>query len=432
MLGAWVVATIPAALRIAPYVFGKLGARARYVLQTPPLQEQYAEALSAEGLVVLAIGLVAFVWQARRHWHPQLPVLAGWVLVPIGLFVIFYAGFTNYTPFMPALAVAAALGYTWLTPAALAIPLGAFAFIWSAWTPLPLDATIQGRDIRSMTKPWMGFHAPEIARLLDASCPTDDWHGCHVLVEQGLFYPSSEELGLLELFLMGEDRVELRSPFDEPPEGWSKWDVHAAAVWRCGEMDDAWRRRAPSSTDRMIRLLKAKGLSVAFQEQVDQTCAYYWFTKGGRFVDSRLAPNARYGNKAERWTADLAMTDVAGFKARNPQFAAGGGAAQVYTQEMRLLDEAPEGWSKSDASAARSAARVGLTLIPSWMHGFIEGARDVFEPNLPGQDFPGGRPGGGGQPGDMQPGVGAQPGDMQPGVGAQPGDMQPPPPGGPG
>jgi hypothetical protein len=401
VLGTWLVATLPAALRIAPYVIGKLGARARYVLQTPPLKAQYAEALSEAGLVLLGIGLVAFLWQARRHWHPQLPVLAGWVLVPIGLFIVFYAGFTNYTPFMPALAVAAALGYTWLAPATLALPLGALALIWTAWAPLPLDATQQGRDLRDVTKPWTGFHAPEIVRLLDASCPTDEWRSCHVLVEQGLFYPASEELGLFELFLMGEDRVDLRSPFDEPEGGWGDYTVDAAAIWRCGEADDAWRRRAPSSTERMIKLLRAKGLDLAFQDQVDQSCAFYWFTKNGRFLDARMAPNAWYPTKAPRWSEELAMLDLAGFQRRNPEFARSGGVAQVYTQEMGELGEAPAAWSRETASAARSSARIGLTLIPQWMHGFIEGARQVYEPNLPGQDFPGGQPGHHDEPGQM-------------------------------
>ena len=70
VLFGWGLALVPPLLRMQNYVGGKLGARSRYMLQTPPLIEQFAESLSLPVTVIVGVGMAAFLYRLKRSYHP--------------------------------------------------------------------------------------------------------------------------------------------------------------------------------------------------------------------------------------------------------------------------------------------------------------------------------------------------------------------------
>ena len=374
VLFGWGLALIPPLLRMENYVGGKLGARSRYMLQTPPLLEQFAESLSLPVTVIVGVGMAAFLYRLKKSFHPIGLLFIVWALIPILLFLVFYAGFTNYTPFMPAVAVASAWGLVGIHPLLALLGLQVFLLVFQSWWPTPMtlpEITRAGHggdvdryQIDKVMQPWQGFGAREVAALLDATCPSNEWHECHVLVDQGLFFPNSEDYGLFGLFLLGEDRVELRGVYDVPEEGWANYRVDAYAHFRCGEYDDHFRRKAPGATVNMLNLMQYKGLQAVWSGRVDGRCSYYWFAPNGAALNPHRLPLVGPYGEAEPWSTALALRDLQEFQQRNPEFAFRQGAASIYTAEVPLMSQRPAVWNQ-DIGAADRAASID-SLYPWW------------------------------------------------------------------
>jgi hypothetical protein len=313
--------------------------------------------------VLVGVGFTIFLVRLRRDFHPIGLVFVVWAIIPIVLFVVFYAGFTNYTPFIPAVAVAAAWGLVSVHSLLALMGLQVFLLVFRSWWPTPITLTEvarmgQGGDVSryqidKVMQPWQGFGARDVSALLDATCPSSDWHGCHVLVDQGLFYPNSEEFGLFGLFLLGEDRVELRGVFDVPDEGWQNYRVDAYAHYRCGSYDDHYRRKAPTATLHMLQLLQSAGMGVVWSARVDGRCSYYWFAPQGVALQPDLMPSTVVYGPAEPWSEQLALQDLNAFQGRNPQFAGKQGAASIYTREVPMMQQTPSAWTQAMGDSDR-------------------------------------------------------------------------------
>jgi hypothetical protein len=195
--------------------------------------------------------------------------------------------------------------------------------------------------------------ARDVAELLDATCPDDGWHTCRVVVEQGLFAPASLEFGLLELFLLADERVELRTVHEMEAGRWRIYKVHALGVFDCGGRDDRWRQTAPDSSRIALELVEVQGLDVASSRQVDDACVFAWLTPGGALARADRAPErgpfdlTRYRERAED------------FSRRYPQSAQRRGRTAVYAGRERPT-EPPAAYDAATAAAEREAARAVL------------------------------------------------------------------------
>lgn len=370
MLGAaWFLGTIPALIHIRSYLLGKFGARARYVLATPPLAQQYLESLATPVAIVVAVGMACFLLRLRSRWKDrQVEVaLVAWGLMPILLFAIFHASFTNYTPYVPAVAIAAAVGLTSVHPFMALVPLVVLCNLCRGWIPVrrPVDLGPNGRPMlpgkyAMPMRPWVGWSSADISRLLDATCTSNGWHTCHVVVEQGLWQPSMEEYGLLGLFLLAEDRVELRTVYDVPKAGWERYDIDALALFYCGADDDGFRRRAPDSGIRALQLIQSHGLAVSWADKVDAKCAFYWLTPYGKLARPDLAPKPWFAQYAPRFSVDGYLREIEFFQQRNPQFAHRLGHASEYLADLRLQELPPRGWNAAEVARLRVRAAQGI------------------------------------------------------------------------
>lgn len=357
-LGAlWAVAVVPTLIRVYPYVRAKVVARARYELATPPLVDQFAEAFSREVMYGMAAGLLLYGLFLFRRWRPVHAVLLLFGAVPVGLFLLFYAGFTNYTPFMPALGVAAALGLVWTHRIFAVVPVGLLFFGLRSWQPFPMpdSGVVLQSDLRQLMRPAPGWGAPDVTQLLDATCTSDDWHSCHVVVTQGLFYPGSEEYGLLELFQLGEDRVELRTVYDVPEEGWEAWGIDALAFFYCGQKDDGYLRRAPDAIEQVVNLASANDLAVAWADRVELECDYHWLTPGGQLAAPELAPRPWHLEQVRTFSLEGAWTVHQEFQQRNPEFVKRPSTAFQYGHDIAVAKQ-PPGWSALSARQVRVRA----------------------------------------------------------------------------
>jgi hypothetical protein len=139
---------------------------------------------------------------------------------------------------------------------------------------------------------WRVAHAPEgpssadrVEALLDATCPARTQRTCTILVDQGLFFPQSEEPGLLELFLLREDRVRVAPLFQRQPPA----PPVALATWSCGARDAAWRDRFPDYDAQLTRVVTRYRLSEAWSGQ-EEGCTFRWLTPGGTVERKEALP----------------------------------------------------------------------------------------------------------------------------------------------
>jgi hypothetical protein len=360
---AWFIAALPQIIGLVRYLSRKLGARERYVLQTRPLLEQFPESLTPAIAYLALAGVLLFVIRMSRHWQASLPLLLSWATwVPSLMFLVFYAGFTNYTPFMPAVALVISLGLVWMHRWLAIIPVAIFIFQLKPQNQLfflHMSGEELVEDLKVMRNPSRGWGPLDVARLLDASCPSDQWRSCNVVVDQGLFYPASEEFGLVPLFQLAEDRVALRTVYEEPPGGWKSFRIDALPVFRCRDKDESWRRRTPDALDRILELSRIHQLEVAYSDHVDHLCDVHWLTPKGSFLRAGVAPEPRRPGGVERISSTLLLQELQLFRQRNPQFANRKGHNTV-NEPWREFPTQPEGWTAESASTERAEARESL------------------------------------------------------------------------
>jgi hypothetical protein len=222
--------------------------------------------------------------------------VALWVGGPIGLWALFQAGLDNFTLFGPALAIAAGVGFARVVPrvGTGACVLGGFllAFL-PQWLSIPrpdtplhvvpgLGPLLATPTVTNFYRPFDAFGREQAAALFDATCPDPEPLTCHVVVDQGLFYPFAEEVGHLELFFLDEDRLVLHplqfaNDLDAIP-------IDALSEFHCGERDNQWRDRYPGSRERLLALMTRAELAPAWWTEVSPGCTVLWFTPRGEIA----------------------------------------------------------------------------------------------------------------------------------------------------
>jgi len=280
------VSALPALGDLAPYLAGKLEVRERYAEQVEPLWVQLDVLVGLWTGVPAVIG--AGLWLRSRPSPAPLGFLAVWALGPVAVWAVFRAGLENFLVLAPALALAGGLGLARHRHGVLLSALGA-GLLWTVqFVPTGPAEAIWGRlpgttpgwyreSLLDLYRPWSGYGAGEVRDLLDATCPSAEPRRCLVVVEDGLFHPDPEDPGRLGLFLMHEDRVDLRIAHQDrgPLPGAAAVVRFACAGRTAGEPVDL------------------PDLRVVWSRDVGQDCTVAWWVPGGRLVrpDSLPAPH---------------------------------------------------------------------------------------------------------------------------------------------
>ncbi|MFZ5478421.1 MAG: hypothetical protein ACOZNI_16755, partial [Myxococcota bacterium] len=268
---------------------------------------------------------------------------------------------------LPGVAFALGAGWglaAWHPRAALA-PLGSLAIVLATqalpreqlkleWPLVPSQAVADG--LRGRWRPHTRWGAREVAALFDATCPSEAWHSCRVVVEQGLFAPASSEFGLLELFLLAEERVELRTVHEMEAGRWREYKVHALALYDCGQRDARWRQRVPDSTKLALELVDSQGLEPAFARSLDESCFFAWMTPGGQVARPERLPASP---RKTPWSIERVRTAQARFVAENREAASRRGRSSVYVGRDRPVDP-PAAFREETAAAERAEAIAAL------------------------------------------------------------------------
>ncbi len=299
----WGLGACPAVVELWPYLAGKLARRGGYghVVQWEVLLQQLNLAV---GLIPAVVGLLGLGALAVRHAPADAPVprgpvllLVAWLLLGGLLVALFRAGADNFPAVAVALAVLAGGGLARLPKPFWALPGLVFALHWGAqWLPEP------ARDPSSpllrewlQAQPGLAYRVDRrldpavVMALLDASCPAGGDRGCVIFVDHGLFAPSPEEPGRLELVLAGRERVELL-PVYVPGTDRAAPRAHALASFGCAALDEHWDTRRPGWRDAAQRVERRAALLPVWERDLGGGCGYSWLTPRGAIPHPELLP----------------------------------------------------------------------------------------------------------------------------------------------
>lgn len=242
--------------------------RGRYIDLIPNIADQFVHELGVPGLMFTVGGLGTLAIRRFAMARSVRFIVLGWILLALAMFAAVRCGLDNFPLLFVALAALAGVGL------AGDARNGMFLAIFSL-------ASLGYRLGVDVLSPAPSLPSTRIARYLDGTCP-DRAHGrpCVVYIDQGLFFPQSEEPGGLELFLMGEGRVQAialtqRRGGEPAPD--------ALATWNCGERDTLWLQRFPHAVDERERVIRQYSLTTASTRETDG-CTFLWMTPGGGFV----------------------------------------------------------------------------------------------------------------------------------------------------
>lgn len=330
----WGLGIVVVARGLGGYLEAKLAARERYELQVPELWEQIKVALgwSAGGVGVVGMWFGLF---GKGRWELK-GILLFWVVFPLALTAFFNAGLDNFTAICVGLAVLTGMGLArWRWGLGVVVALVAFGLAYAPqWVPeqAPTSRLAQvaarfGVHFRAQAldyrRPYHGFGGSEVVMLVLATCPdamgeapgdssadeTEDTGlelepvgrelerdeiearegSCHILVDQGLFQPYSEDPGDLELFVTGLDEVQIWET-RMPPKALEKIKPDALAQFDCGEKDKLWRQRYPHSLTNLFEVMDEYEFQTVWRTQWGTECLFQWMTPGGEVEAPRLLP----------------------------------------------------------------------------------------------------------------------------------------------
>jgi hypothetical protein len=288
----WVLAAAIVLPSLRRYVGGKIDVRARYARVVEAPWEQVWMHLGAVSATLVGIGLVALAFARLRpaapprETRPAAPagasrlrrlLLAGWLLVPLGLLAVFRSGLDNFPLFYVALALVAGAGLGTRPGLALLAVVG-----WVGATG--------ARFLGDVTAPAAPPAEGRVEALLDATCPDRGVTPCLVIVDQGLFHPRSEEPGLLEAFLLREDHLRVAPLVERHPPG-PPAPPAALATWSCGARDAAWIDRFPTREAELTALITRWQLAPAWIGEAEG-CTFSWLTPGGELPRPDRAPGS--------------------------------------------------------------------------------------------------------------------------------------------
>ena len=295
----WAIGMIPVVVVLQTYLSDKLASRSRYFAMVRPLTEQLPDDLGWAALAVLVAGVGLYATDPDRRRGATVNVLIGWVVAGFSLVLVFGVGVDNFNVIVPAAAVLAGVGFARraallsLIPVALFIPIGGSFWLpaYEATTLLRiLPGTPKGmRDDHSdnFLRVYDEFGVAEIRALLDATCPGRDTTTCTVGVDRGLFRPSPEEPGALELFLMGETNVRLNSLAEARV---IPGRLDAVARYGCVQSDIGWTRRYPRAFYNTQMVVSAQNFSMAWRKTLSGNCTFEWYTQNGRVANAGALP----------------------------------------------------------------------------------------------------------------------------------------------
>ncbi|MES2639888.1 MAG: hypothetical protein V4850_10415 [Myxococcota bacterium] len=305
--------------------------------------------------------------EARRHDLPSrgsTAVLVAWALAPFALGATLRAGPEAWPAGGAALAILVAgplgrnaggvlvalLAWTlFVVPQRIDVAPG----VW-ARAILPADATVPTAE--SPYRPQEADIARTLGALLDATCASDAWASCNIVVDQGLGAPDADDPGRLARFLLAEDRVALSTVYDAPRTRRDDRRVDALLTWDCGVRDDPWRLRAPDAAARVMELAAARQLAAAWSRPLgDPGCVAHWLTPRGivsrpealPLADARVAP----------WTPLATLASIEAFYQRHPSARDRQGRGSAVRPGDAHVATAPDGWTEDGSAWRRGRAR---------------------------------------------------------------------------
>lgn len=290
--------------------------------------------------------------------------LALWVLAPLALGATLRTGPEAYPTGAAALAILVA-GPLGLHAAGVLVALVAWALFVlpqgmdvapGAWARNVLPANATEPAAESPYRPQRGDLARTLGALLDATCRSDAWESCAIVVDQGLAAPDADDPGRLARFLLAEDRVALLTVYDAPRTRSDVRPIDALLTWDCGLRDDRWRLRAPDATARVVELAAARSLAAAWSGSLgDPACVVHWLTPRGvlrrpealPLGDASLAP----------WTPLATLGVIDSFYLRYPAAKDRQGRGSAVRPDDVARAGPPAGWSESGSAWRRARAR---------------------------------------------------------------------------
>lgn len=344
---------------------------------TAPLTDRAADLLALLGLpAVIALAAAALLGLAARAPHPapDAPIarvsrlltlgpplaLVAWAAAPLAAGALLRperavpAGVA-----LVALAAAPLARRAWALPAATVAWL---AFVGSSFTSaLPAPHTVASLA-HGPYRPLRVDLGATLGALLDATCASDDWASCRVVVDHGLAGPNASDPGRLVRFLLAEDRIALATVYDAPRARLDELGVDALLTFECGAYDDRNRLRNPDATLRVVQLAGTFDLAPVWSGWLGgDHCRAHWLVPGGHVASpDRLPPTA----VGPTWTPLSALAALDAFYARHPSHRGRQGRGSARRTEPGPLptpshDSAtpPPGWSLEGAAARRAAAR---------------------------------------------------------------------------
>lgn len=302
---AWVLGALPGLLGLVSYLRIKVDARPRYAVSLPTAWEEAPDVLGP-ALVLGLVGLGLLLWRRRHRLHPVAWVLLGWMALAVGLDLGFRVGLFNFTLLGVGLAVLGGMGLgeararlpALLAPAVLGLVLllpevpGSTAL---ARVPT-LEAHLAPADPWHQHRPWTGYGLREVEQLFDALCRGPR---CQVAVDQGLFFPFSEDPGAFTLFAI--DRLEVGMVDVRAWEQRRGPRVAALVSYDCPdqERDRLWRRRNPGTAQGLVKLIDSQDLVPVWGRELVEGCSVWWWTPGGRLSPDAVLPQGLRPDRAE-------------------------------------------------------------------------------------------------------------------------------------
>jgi len=297
VLIGWGVGAIPTLMELWPYLHGKLQRRQAYghVVEDVTLLRQVWNIVGVLPVILGVLGLVVLAVRFRKAVPPSArgPVLTllAWLLLSPVLVLVFRAGLDNFPAFCVALAVLGAGGLAQLPKPLWLLPILAFLVHWTPqWLPERPKQRVQPL-VRTYLQALPGLSYRVEARLdpavvtslLDATCPPARRERCMVVVDHGLFSPSPEEPGRLEIFLMDRPRVELLPVYVPEASRWGH-EAHVFASYSCRFLESSWSARRPG-WDEVGRGVRARGrMELVWERDLGRGCVYRWYTPGGKLL----------------------------------------------------------------------------------------------------------------------------------------------------
>jgi hypothetical protein len=285
MLAGLLICAVPALMELGPYLTGKLAIRQDYAARVAPLFDQLLTLVGPWAGLPALIGV--YLWFRTKPASPVRWTLAAWMVGPFLAWGVFRAGLENFVVLAPGLAIAGALGLARGRRGLVAAGLGFALLTGVQVAPTDTAENLWGRlpgatpgwyreSLGDQFRPWTGYGATELPRLLDAVCPTRAANRCLVAVEQGLFFPDSEDPGRLGLLLLDEQRVDLRIVSQEP-----RPLPGAAAVVRfeCPGQPQGVRVALPD-------------LGPVWTQDIGQGCTVQWLVPGAKAIRPQALPQA--------------------------------------------------------------------------------------------------------------------------------------------